>query len=222
MRRDRRVLLDELRGEGLVAERAAGQPRQLAVMAVVEDREELPVAGEVVGQPGAGQRVGDRVGGEARLALLAVGDDRLAGRLQAPDRVLGGGVLLGLQLLPCDLALVVVRVGLLQLHRPRQRPDELSGNGHASSPSVERRSPAAQQIRTDRSPSRFNLPRRRLPRQAEAVSSARDAAASNLARISRARRAASRSPSAAATRAPAPAWNRSAGTSSAAQRRSAG
>ena len=78
------VLLDELRRERLVAERAAGQPRQLAVMAVVEDREVLAVAGEVVGQPGARERVGDRVGGEARLALLAVGDDRLARRLEAP------------------------------------------------------------------------------------------------------------------------------------------
>ena len=94
LRRDRPVLLDELRGERLVAERAAGQPRQLAVMAVVEDGEELAVAGEVVGQAGARERVGDRVGGEARLALLAVGDDRLAGRLQALDRVLGGRVLL--------------------------------------------------------------------------------------------------------------------------------
>ena len=107
MRGDRLVLLDELGGEGLVAERAAGQPRELAVVAVVEDREELPVAGEVVGEPGARQRVGDRVGGEARLALLAVGDDRLAGLLQPPDRVLGGGVLLGLQVGAVDLALVV-------------------------------------------------------------------------------------------------------------------
>ena len=84
VRGDLHVLLDELRGVGLVAERPAGQPRELAVVAVVEDREELPVAGEIVGQAGAGQRVGDRVGGEARLALLAVGDDRLTGRLQAP------------------------------------------------------------------------------------------------------------------------------------------
>ena len=74
----RLVLLDELRREGLVAERPAGQARELAVVAVVEDREELAVAGEVVGEAGAGERVGDRVGGEARLALLAVGDDRLA------------------------------------------------------------------------------------------------------------------------------------------------
>ena len=131
--RDRLVLLDELRGEGLVAERAAGQPRQLTVVAVVEDGEELPVAGEVVGQAGARERVGDRVGGEARLALLAVGDDRLARRLQALDRVVGGGVLLGLELVPGDLALVVVGVGLLELHRPRQGTDELGRDGHALS-----------------------------------------------------------------------------------------
>ena len=67
-------------------------------MTVVEDREELAVAGEAVGQAGPGQGVGEVVGGKARLPLLAVGDDRLAGRLQALDRVLGGFVLRGLQL----------------------------------------------------------------------------------------------------------------------------
>ena len=66
----------------------AGQARQLAMVPVVEDREELAVAGEVVREAGARERVGDRVGREARLALLAVGDDRLAGRLEALDRVL--------------------------------------------------------------------------------------------------------------------------------------
>ena len=88
----------ELRRVRLVAERAAGQPRELAMVAVVEDREELPVAGEVVREAGARERVGDRVGREARLALLAVGDDRLTGLLEALDRVLGRRVLLGLEL----------------------------------------------------------------------------------------------------------------------------
>jgi hypothetical protein len=101
-------------------------------MAVVEDGEELAVAGQVVGQAGARQRVGDRIGGEARLALLAVGDDRLAGLLEALDRVLGGRVLLGLQLVPGDLALVVVGVGLLELHRPGQGSDELGRDRHAA------------------------------------------------------------------------------------------
>ena len=130
---DRLVLLDELRGERLVAERAAGEARELAVVAVVEDREELAVAGEVVGEAGAGQRVGDRVGREARLALLAVGDVGLAGLLEALDRVLGGRVLLGLQRGEVDLAVVVGLVGLLQLHRARQGSDELGGDGHPTS-----------------------------------------------------------------------------------------
>ena len=86
---DRAVLLHELGRERLVAERPARQARELAVVAVVEDREVLAVAGEVVGQPGARERVGDRVGREARLALLAVGDDRLADLLEPADRVLG-------------------------------------------------------------------------------------------------------------------------------------
>ena len=94
---DRLVLLDELGRERLVAERAAGQPRQLAVVTVVEDREELAVAGEMVGQAGARERVGDRVGGEARLPLLTIGDVRLPGLLQPPDRVLRRLVLLDLQ-----------------------------------------------------------------------------------------------------------------------------
>ena len=114
LRGDRLVLLDELRGERLVAERAAGQPRQLAVVAVVEDREELAVAGEVVGEPGAGERVGDRVGREARLALLTVGHVGLAGLLEPLDRVLRRLVLLGLQLGEVDLAVVVRLEGLLQ------------------------------------------------------------------------------------------------------------
>jgi len=54
------------------------------VVAVVEDREELPVARQVVGQTRARERVRDRVRGEAGLPLLAVGDDRLAGLLQTP------------------------------------------------------------------------------------------------------------------------------------------
>ena len=104
VRRDRAVLGHELRRERLVAERPAGQPRELAVVAVVEDREELAVPREVVGQARARQRVGDRVRREARLALLPVGHDRLAGRLQPLDRVRRGRVLLGLQLGPLDLS----------------------------------------------------------------------------------------------------------------------
>src|SRR3954449_13140121 len=104
---------------------ARPEPASVAVIGRVER------AGprEVAGQAGAGKRFGDRVGGEARLALLAVGDDRLAGGLQAPDRVLGGGGLLGLQPLPVDLAVVVVLIGVLQPLGTRQRPHELGRDG---------------------------------------------------------------------------------------------
>jgi hypothetical protein len=55
-----------VRGVSLVAERAAGQPGQLPVMPVREDREVLsPGPGQVIGQAGPGQRVGDRVRREA-------------------------------------------------------------------------------------------------------------------------------------------------------------
>ena len=142
VRRDRAVLLDELRRERLVAERAAGEPRQLAMVAVVEDREELPVAGQVVREARAGQRVRDRVRREARLPLLPVGDDRLPDLLEPPDRVRRRLVLLGLQLLPADLAVVVVGVGLLQLHRPRERAHQLRRDRHSASSSMAAGAPA--------------------------------------------------------------------------------
>src|SRR6202042_3200354 len=103
---------------------------QLTVVAVVEDREELAVAGETVGESSTRERVGQVVRREARLALLAIGHDRLAGRLEPLDRVLGRLVLLSLQRVKVDLALVVIGVGLLEPHRTRQRADELSGDGH--------------------------------------------------------------------------------------------
>jgi hypothetical protein len=62
-------------------------------MTVVEDREVLPVAREVGSKAGPGQRGGQRVGGEARLALLAIVDDRLAGLLEPLDRVARGLIL---------------------------------------------------------------------------------------------------------------------------------
>ena len=106
------------------------------MVSVVEDREELAIAGEVVGQTRAGQRVGDRVGREARLALLAVGDDRLADALKALDRVGGRLVLLRLEVLERDVALVIGLVGLLELHRARQGTDQLGGDRHRLSPQV--------------------------------------------------------------------------------------
>ena len=155
MRRDRLVLADELRRVGLVAKRATRDARQLAVVAVVEDGEELPVTREVVGQAGARQRVGDRVGGKARLPLLAIGHDRLARVLQAMDRVLGCLVLLSLQVGESDLALVVGLVGVLELLRPGQRPDELGPNRHALSSGC---------FETDRSPAQpYRVRRRRRP-----------------------------------------------------------
>ncbi|MEJ7720177.1 MAG: hypothetical protein WKF58_06880 [Ilumatobacteraceae bacterium] len=97
---------------------------------VVEDREVLAVAGEVVGETGAGERVGDRVRGEARCPLLAVGHDRRAGRLHPLDRVAARLVLLGDEIVVAGLALVVRGVRLLQAGRSRQRADGLGRDGH--------------------------------------------------------------------------------------------
>src|ERR1700722_4688463 len=98
-------------------------------MAVGEDGEVLaPAPGQVVGQPGAGQGVGDRVGREARPALLAIGDDRRASPLQVLDRVPYRQVLLGLELVVGDLPGVVLGVRLLQPTWARQRAHRFGGN----------------------------------------------------------------------------------------------
>ena len=116
-------LVERVGGVGLVRGRAAGEPGQLPVVTVGEDGEVLPAGpGQMIGQPGACQRVGDRVGGEARPPLLAVGDDRLAGRLQVLDRIRDRLVLLGFQLVVGDLPGVVAAVRLLQPARAGQQP----------------------------------------------------------------------------------------------------
>ena len=108
-----------------VPERTAGQPRQLTVVTVGEDREVLAAAAEVVGEAGACQRVGQGVRREARPPLLTVRDDRRPRRLELLDRVSHGDVLLGLQVVLADLTGVVGCVGGLQLARPRERADLL-------------------------------------------------------------------------------------------------
>ena len=127
-------LFDILGRIGLVLERPAGQARQLPMMAVGEYGEILPVRREIVGEPGSGQRIGERIGREARHALLAIGDDGLAGRLRALDRIEAGGILLPLEVLVLDLAGIIVGEGVLQLHRPRQRSDGFGRDWHCVSP----------------------------------------------------------------------------------------
>ena len=101
---------DKLARIEIVAERAAGHLGQLAIVAIGKDREILPSGGKVRRQSGAGERVGDRIGGEARDALLAVGDDRRASRFEALKGIGDGGILLLFQLGLGDLLRVVVRV----------------------------------------------------------------------------------------------------------------
>jgi hypothetical protein len=92
------------------------------MIAVVEDGEVLTVQGEVLGGAGPRQGVREVVRREARLPVLAVGDERLAGRLQPLDRVLSRLVLGGYELLLGDLALVVVGVGFLNARPPVGSP----------------------------------------------------------------------------------------------------
>jgi hypothetical protein len=90
----------------------------------------------------AGERVGDRVGREARGALLAVRDDRRAGRFHALDRIEAGGVLFALEIATADLARVISRISGLQLGRPRQGADGFGRNRHVKPLLMERPSGA--------------------------------------------------------------------------------
>ncbi len=126
--RVRQRLLERVGGVEVVLQRAARELGQLAAVTIGEDREELPARAEVRSQAGAGQRVGDRVRGEARPPLLAVGDDRLTRRLTALDGVLARRVLEGLEVVLGDVAGVVLGVCLLQLLWTGQGADGLRGN----------------------------------------------------------------------------------------------
>src|SRR5260370_40982726 len=100
-------------------------------MGVGEDGEILPVACEMIGKAGSGERVSQGISGEARNALLAVGDDRRARCLHALDRVEARGVLRLRQLLLCDLAGVIIGISGLKLGRPWQRSDGFDWDRHA-------------------------------------------------------------------------------------------
>jgi len=105
-----------------VAERARRQPGQLPGVPVGEG-DHHPVRGERV-------QTGERVGREARLALLPIGDHWRAGRLELPDglayrRV--GQLGVGFR---GDPAGGEVAAGLDQLWWPGDAPDRLGGDGH--------------------------------------------------------------------------------------------
>ena len=107
---------------GHVAEWTAGQSRQLASVAVFERNDDTVCreAFELV----------HRVGREARLALLAVGDDGRAGRLEAGDRVLQRVRVERVELLARHATLGCSPDGLDELRRSRDAADRLSRNRH--------------------------------------------------------------------------------------------
>ena len=84
-------------------------------MAIGEDSKILASWGEVRRETGAGERIGDWIGGKARDALLAIGDDRRPSRFETLEGIGDGSVLLLFQLGLGYLFRVVVREGLLQL-----------------------------------------------------------------------------------------------------------
>ncbi len=115
----------------LVSKWPSRKPRQLPMMAVGKDGEILPVAGEVIGKAGSGERVSQGISGEARHTLLAVGYDRSARCLHALDRVEASGVLLPRQLLLCDLASVIIGISGLKLGWSWKRSDGFGWDRHA-------------------------------------------------------------------------------------------
>ena len=125
-------LLDVARGVGVVAEAAVGQLRKLPVVPVGEEREILPARHQFLVHARAGERVGERIGREAGLMLLAVRDDRGARGLHPDDRVAAGLVLFPHQLVLGDPSGVVGLDGRLQLGRAGQGSDILGGHAHGS------------------------------------------------------------------------------------------
>jgi len=94
-RRDDVRLFDIVGGEGAVFEAALDKLRELAAVFVGEGREILAARRELVGHSLAGEGFDQRIGREARFALLAVADQRRAGGFQAADGVRAGRVLFG-------------------------------------------------------------------------------------------------------------------------------
>ena len=108
---------------GLVAERAFGQARQLPGVPIGEGDHD-PVRRE-------GVQAGQWIGGEARLALFAVGEDRGARLFEPPD---GLGEGLGLQFVECfgaDLTRREPSQAFDQVGGTRDAADRLGGKGHA-------------------------------------------------------------------------------------------
>ncbi len=107
-----------------VAERAGRQPGQLPGVPVGE-RDHHPVRGERL-------QAGQRIGREARLALLAIGDHRRARSLELLDGLAHRcfddlGMVLG-----ADPARGQIVPGLDQPPRPGDAADGLGGNDHRS------------------------------------------------------------------------------------------
>ncbi len=114
--------LEVFRRVGRVAERARGQDRKLASVAVREGNRHA-ARGEV-------REPVDRVGREARLSLLAVGDDGRPGLLEAADRVAHGAVEEGLERVFPDAPLPEGAHAVHELDRTGNAADGFGGYSH--------------------------------------------------------------------------------------------
>lgn len=90
------------------------------MMAIGENGEILPIAGEIGCEASARQRIRERISGEAGNTLLTIGNNRRSGCFETRDGIDGGLILFGGQCVETDLARVIVFVGCLQFHRPWQ------------------------------------------------------------------------------------------------------
>ncbi len=104
-------------------------------MFVGEGREILAARRELVGHSLAGEGFDQRIGREARFALLAVADQRRAGGFQAADGVRAGRVLFGDEGVVGDAVGIIFEDRMLEPRRARKRADLLGGNGPIFQPS---------------------------------------------------------------------------------------
>jgi hypothetical protein len=125
-----RTEFEVIRCVGLVLERSLGETGKLTMMTIIEDGEVLAICGKTIGKAGAAEGVCERVGGEGRSTLLAIGDDGVTSSFEILQGVNDGCLLSSMELVFRDFTCVVVRICLLQLGRAGDGTNEFDWDRH--------------------------------------------------------------------------------------------